>query len=333
MRAMVLEGCAPIQTAPLRWMELPEPQPAAGELRVKVKACGICRTDLHVIEGELPPRGHPVIPGHQIVGVVDARGPEASRYRIGQRIGIAWLRHTCGRCPFCLAGKENLCESSLFTGYHAPGGFAEYAVVPEAFAYPIPELFGDAEATPLLCAGIIGYRSLKRSRIQPGEKLALYGFGSAAHLVIQMARSWGCEVFVCTRQQKHQQLALRLGAAWAGSKAEAMPEPTHGAIIFAPAGNVVPEALTRLRKGGTLALAGIYMTAIPAMDYDQHLFYEKTVQSVTANTRQDAFELLELAARVPIRPTVREYPLAEANRALLELKRDEINGTGVLVMP
>ncbi len=331
MKAMVLTACAPMVEAPLRWMERPKPQPDVKEIRVKVKTCGICRTDLHIIEGELPSLDHPVIPGHQIVGEVEALGPGASRFQVGERIGIAWLRHTCGDCTFCREGKENLCEGSLFTGYHAPGGFAEYAVVHEDFAYAIPAVFSDAEAAPLLCGGIIGYRSLRRSQVRPGQKLGLYGFGSSAHIVLQIARYWDCEVYVCTRQRKHQELALSLGAKWVGSQAEEMPVRTDSAIVFAPAGSLVPKALARLRKGGTLALAGIYMTAIPEMSYEEHLFYEKNIRSVTANTRQDAVELLQLAAEIPIRPKVQVFPMEQANDALLKLKRDEINGTGVLM--
>lgn len=331
MKAMVLSRCAPVDTAPLEWRDIPEPQPGPLEVRVKVKACGICRTDLHVIEGELPPLDHPVIPGHQVVGTVDKVGSNVSRFKAGERIGIAWLHHTCGECVYCRAGQENLCESSIFTGYHAPGGYAEYAVVNEAFAYPIPEVFSDFEAPPLLCAGIIGYRSLKRSLCRPGQALALYGFGSSAHIVIQIAIHWGCSVYVCSRSGQHQKLALELGAKWAGSRAEDMPVLADSAIIFAPAGSLVPQALRRLRKGGTLALAGIYMTDIPAMDYERHLFYEKNVHSVTANTRQDGIELLEAAAEIPIRPQVRLFYMHEANEALLKLKQDRIQGSGVLV--
>jgi len=332
MKAMVLSGCAPIETGPLLWTELPDPEPGPREVRVKVRTCGICRTDLHVVEGELPPVGHAVIPGHQIIGTVDRLGSNASRFKIGERIGIAWLRHTCGECVYCRAGQENLCEHSIFTGYHAPGGYAQYAVVPEDFAYPIPETFSDGEATPLLCAGIIGYRSLKRSLVQPGQSLALYGFGSSAHIVIQIAVHWGCKVYACSRTEKHRKLALELGAQWAGLRAEDMPVRADSAIIFAPAGSLVPQALEQLRKGGTLALAGIYMSAIPQMDYEKHLFYEKNIHSVTANTRQDGLELLQLAAQIPIRPQVQLFPLQEANEALLRLKQDKIEGSGVLVV-
>ena len=332
MKAMVLNRCAPIESAPLQWQEIPEPQPGPGEVRIKVRACGICRTDLHVVEGELPPLDHPVVPGHQVVGIVDRLGPGADRFQPGERIGIAWLRHTCGSCGYCAAGQENLCEASLFTGYHVAGGYAEYAVVPEAFAYAIPAIFNDAEATPLLCAGIIGYRSLKRSLLQPGQSLALYGFGSSAHIVIQVARHWGCKVYACTRDFHHQQLALELGAAWSGAHAEEMPERVDSAIIFAPAGELVPQALANLRKGGTLAIAGIYMSPVPQLDYEKHLFYEKNVHSVTANTRRDAVELLETAAEIPIRTRVQLFSMAAANEALLSLKQDKIQGSGVLTL-
>lgn len=331
MKAMVLEQCAPVETMPLRWSEVALPSPGSGEIRVRVKSCGVCRTDLHVIEGELPPLGHPVIPGHQVVGVLDESGPGAHRFAAGDRIGIAWLHHTCGECVYCRNGQENLCEKSLFTGYHRQGGYAEYVVVPEDFAYAIPEAFSDTQAPPLLCAGIIGYRSLKRSQCKPGTSLALYGFGSSAHIVIQIALHWGCEVYVCTRDLKHRELALSMGARWAGARAEDMPVLTDSAIIFAPAGPLVPQALKRLRKGGTLALAGIYMTSIPEMDYENHLFYEKNVHSVTANTRQDGNELLQVAAEIPIRPQVQLFPMQQANEALIQLKKDSIQGSAVLV--
>lgn len=331
MKAMVLKACAPIDTAPLEWLEVDGPRPAPGEVRLEVRACGICRTDLHVIEGELPSLGHPVIPGHQVVGLVDSLGEGVTRFKAGDRIGVAWLRHACGACVFCRSGQENLCESARFTGYHAPGGYAQYAVVPEAFAYPIPSVFTDIEAAPLLCAGIIGYRSLRRSLCKPGDTLALYGFGSSAHIVIQIAVHWGCKVYAVTRTEKHRRLALDLGAVWAGARAQDLPAPADSAIIFAPAGNLVPEALAALRKGGTLALAGIYMSDIPQMNYEKHLFYEKNVHSVTANTREDGMELLRVAAAIPIRPEVRVFPVQEANEALLKLKRDEFEGSGVLV--
>lgn len=331
MKAMVLRQCAPIDNKPLRHEELPDPEPGFGQVRVRVKACGVCRTDLHVIEGELPPQDHPVIPGHQVIGIVDKNGPQASRFAIGQRIGIAWLHQTCGNCPYCLRGHENLCAAPLFTGYQRSGGFAEYAVVPEDYAYVIPEIFSDTEAPPLLCAGIIGYRSLKRCGCQPGDSLALFGFGSSAHIVIQIARYWGCQVYVCSRNQHHRQLAFELGACWVGSSSAEMPARVRCAIIFAPAGNLVPDALESLDRGGTLALAGIYMSAIPELDYEKHLFQERSVCSVTANTRQDGEELLRIAAQIPIRPQVQLFQLQQANDALQLLKHDQIRGSAVLV--
>jgi alcohol dehydrogenase, propanol-preferring len=331
MKAMVLRRCGPIESWPLRMEELPEPQPGPGQVRVQVKACGICRTDLHVIEGELPPRDHPVIPGHQVVGVVDQVGPSVTTLHVGQRIGIAWLHQSCGTCRQCRDDHENLCDDPQFTGYHRPGGYAAYALVPEAFAYEIPAVFADVEAPPLLCAGIIGYRSLQRSDCRPGASLALVGFGSSAHIVIQIARFWGCQVYVCTRNRDHQALALQLGACWAGSHPSEMPVRVSHAIIFAPAGELVPAALECLEKGGTLALAGIHMSSIPELDYQKHLFYEKNLRSVTANTRQDGIELLRVAAQIPIRPHVRVFPLEAANEALLLLKGDGIQGSAVLV--
>jgi propanol-preferring alcohol dehydrogenase len=331
MNAMILRQIAPIESSPLEWTDLPEPEPRADEVRLRVHCCAICRTDLHVIEGDLPQQKMPIVPGHQIVGTVDKLGPECRRIVTGQRVGVAWLRYTCGTCAFCTTGKENLCESALFTGYHADGGYAEYAVVPEQFAYPIPDGFDDTEAAPLLCAGIIGYAALRRAQVPRGGRLALYGFGSSAHVVIQIARARGCEVYVVTRGQSHRELARRMGAAWVGEHPAEMPVKAQSAIIFAPAGELVPPALEALEKGGTLALAGIYMTPIPEMDYERHLFYERNVHSVTCNTREDGRELLAEAAAIPIRPHTTSYPLAEANRALQDLKADRLDGTGILV--
>ena len=332
MKAMVLDEIAPIEKSPLKLKDMPDPQPGPGELRVKVRCCAICRTDLHVIEGELPREKLPIIPGHQIVGVVDSLGTGCGRLEPGQRVGIAWLRHTCGQCEFCKSGRENLCASQRFTGYHADGGYAEYAVVPEDFAYVLPEAFGDVEAAPLLCAGIVGYRALKRAQLPGGGRLGIYGFGSSAHVIAQIALHRGCEVYVVTRGESHRRLASRMGAKWVGANAEEMPVKVDSAIIFAPAGELVPQALEKLQKGGTLSLAGIYMTPIPQMDYQRHVFFERNIHSVTANTRQDARELLAEAAEIPIRPHTSTYPLSEANRALQDLKADRIDGTGVLVM-
>lgn len=332
MKAMVLEGIAPIDSAPLRWTDMPDPAPGVGEVRLKAHCCGICRTDLHVIEGELPRQKLPIIPGHQIVGTVDKVGTDCRELQVGDRIGVAWLRHTCGECAFCRRGQENLCESSRYTGYHADGGYAEYAVVPEAYAYRIPNVFNDVDAAPLLCAGIIGYRALKRCAVPEGGTLALYGFGSSAHVVFQIAKHRGCRVFVVSRGGKHLQLARDMGADWAGSNPAEMPEKADSAIIFAPVGHLVPPALEALQKGGTLALAGIYMTDIPEMNYEKHVFYERDIHSVTANTREDGRGLLAEAAEIPIRPHTTTYPLHEANRALQDLKADRVNGSGVLVV-
>lgn len=328
---MILTAPGPVASAPLRATDVPAPEPGPGEVRVRVRACGVCRTDLHVIEGDLPPRKLPLIPGHQVVGVVDRLGSGASRFRVGDRIGIAWLRQTDGTCAYCRSGRENLCENPLFTGYHADGGYAEYAVVPEAFAYAIPEVFGDTEATPLLCAGIIGYRALQRSETPRGGKLGIWGFGSSAHVTIQVARARGCEVYVATRGEKHQALARELGARWVGGALDPLPVKVDGGILFAPAGEIVPVALRSLEKGGTLAVAGIWLSAIPPLDYERELFYERNLRSVTANTRADGEALLAEAAAIPLRPRVTTFPLDEANRVLQLLKTDQLNGTGVLV--
>jgi propanol-preferring alcohol dehydrogenase len=332
MRAMILQRQGPIESRPLARADVPDLEPGATEIRVRVRACALCRTDLHVIEGDLPAQRLPLVPGHQAVGTVDRLGSACRRFRLGDRIGIAWLRQTCGRCDFCLSGAENLCERSRYTGYHEDGGYAELAVVPEAFAYPIPAVFSDLEAAPLLCAGIIGYRALRRTELERGGRLGLYGFGSSAHVVIQVARHRGTEVFVATRAAGHRDLARRLGAAWAGDMAEPMPTPLDAAIVFAPAGDVVPPALRAVRKGGVVVLAGIHMSPIPALEYGPHLFHEKTLRSVEANTRRDGEDLLREAAQIPIRPSVTPFPLESVNEALAALRADRLAGTGVLVV-
>jgi propanol-preferring alcohol dehydrogenase len=332
MRAMTLSGNAEIHASPLRLTDVPDPQPGPGEIRLKVRCCGICRTDLHVIEGDLPREKQPIIPGHQIVGIVDRVGNGASRFAIGQRAGVAWLRQTCGGCPWCRSGRENLCDGARFTGYHADGGYAECAVVNEAFAYELPDALEDVQAAPLLCAGIIGYRALERSELPAGGRLGIFGFGSSAHIVLQLARHRGCETFVVTRGAKHQELARSMGAVWAGENADDLPVKVDSAILFAPAGNLVPPALAALNRGGTLAIAGIYLSPIPALDYEQHLFYERSIRSVTANTRADGRNLLAEAARAGVRARVTCYPLTEANRALQDLKDDRISGTGILTV-
>jgi propanol-preferring alcohol dehydrogenase len=332
MQAMVLRAQAPIQRAPLLSHVLPRPDPGPGEVRVRVRACATCRTDLHVIEGDLAPRRLPIVPGHQVVGIVEALGPGSARFALGDRVGIAWLRSTCGACRYCHTERENLCESSTYTGWSHDGGYAQYCCVPEPWVYPIPPAFDDAEATPLLCAGIIGYRALRRSNVPPGGRLALYGFGSSAHITLQVARHWGCCVWVVTRDAAHRRLALELGAEWAGADGSALPVTADAAIIFAPAGELVPVALKRLDKGGTVVLAGIYMSDVPAMAYEPHLFWEKTLRSVTANTRADGAALLAEAAAIPIRPRVHRYALRDANRALQDLARDRVEGTAVLMV-
>jgi propanol-preferring alcohol dehydrogenase len=332
MHAMVLHQQAPIDTRPLRFEEVPEPALGSRDIAVRVEACAICRTDLHVVEGDLPPVKLPVIPGHQVVGRVTERGDATRRFEIGDRVGIAWLRETDGTCRYCLGGHENLCPEARFTGYMADGGYAEYAAVREDFAYAIPEGLETLHAAPLLCAGIIGYRALKRTDIQPGGRLGIFGFGASAHVTMQVARHWGCEVYVSTRGSRHQALARELGATWVGGTTDLPPVKLDGAILFAPAGELVPTALSALDRGGTLALAGIYMSRIPPLDYKQHLFYERTLRSVTANTRQDGVELLELGATIPIRTETETFGLADANEALFRLKHDEIRGAGVLLV-
>jgi propanol-preferring alcohol dehydrogenase len=328
---MLVRRPAPVAERPLRMEDVAVPTPGPGEILVEVHACAICRTDLHVVEGELPLLRAPVVPGHQAVGRVAARGPDAARFREGDRVGIAWLRRTCGACRYCATDRENLCERAEFTGWHADGGYAEFAVVDEEYAYAIPPQFADVEAAPLLCAGIIGYRALALAGVRPGGRLGMYGFGSSAHVTIQIARARNMEVYVCTREAGHRALAASLGAAWVGDLRDPMPHRTEGTILFAPAGELVPVALRNLARGGTLALAGIYMTPIPPLDYEADLFYERVLRSVTANTRADGAAFLAEAARAGVRLATTEFPLEVANQALELLKAGAISGTGVLL--
>ncbi|MFO0948440.1 MAG: zinc-dependent alcohol dehydrogenase family protein [Planctomycetota bacterium] len=330
MQAMVVSQRNPIENRPMHWSELADPQPGWKEIRVKVRCCAICRTDLHVIEGDLERQKLPVVPGHQVVGDVESLGPGCERWAIGQRVGIAWLRHTCGKCDYCVAGKENLCERARFTGYHEDGGYAELAVIHEDYAYEIPVAMSDDQAAPMLCAGIIGYRALERACLPVGGKLVLFGFGSSAHMVLQLARARGSEVFVVSRGTRHQTLARELGAVWVGETAEGLPVKVDSAILFAPVGHLVPPALASLRKGGTLAVAGIHLTPVPELDYQKYLFYERDLRSVTANTRADGCALLEEAAKIKLQPRVVHFGIEEANEALRALKEDQIQGTGVL---
>ena len=329
MKACFLRTPAKAEKNPLEYGEFPDPSPGPGEVLVRVKVCGVCRTDLHVIEGELPPKKSPVIPGHQVVGVIERSGPEVKRFAAGARVGIAWLHKTDGTCEYCRRGEENLCDEPLFTGYSVNGGYAEYLVAPEAFIYALPNGFPDEQAAPLLCAGIIGYRCLKLAGVVRGEKLGFYGFGAAAHVAIQVARHWGVDVYAATRDVRHQKLAVELGAKWAGGTLDAPPVKLDAAIVFAPAGEIVPAALQVLRKGGRLILGGIHMSPIPSFAYDL-LYQERMIRSVANNTRRDGEEFLSLAAEVPIHTMVQVYPLAEANRALNALKNDEISGAAVL---
>ena len=329
MKACLLRSVAPVERNPLDLIDAPDPQPGKGEVLVRVRACGVCRTDLHVVEGELPPLKFQVIPGHQVVGVVEKAGEGAKRFCTGARVGIAWLHQTCQVCEYCRAGRENLCDSAIFTGYSVDGGYAEYAVAPEDFVYPIPDSFPEEQAAPLLCAGIIGFRSLRLSEAKAGARLGFYGFGAAAHVAIQVARYWGLEVFAYTRDAKHRELALELGAVWAGGADAEAPVKLDSAIIFAPAGELVPVALRALKKGGTLVLGGIHMSPIPQLDYNL-LYQERAIRSVANNTRQDGNDFLQIAAKIPIHIQVQIYPLREANQALNALKNDAIRGAAVL---
>ncbi len=329
MRAMVLEKPRPAEESPLELREVATPEPGPGEIRVRARACGVCHTDLHTVEGDLELPKLPVIPGHQIVGVVEARGAGARAFREGDRVGIPWLNWTCGECAFCRKDLENLCERARFTGLDADGGYAEAVVVHESFAYEIPKAFADVAAAPLLCAGIIGYRSLRLSAARPGERLGLYGFGASAHIVLQLARHEGMEIYVFTRTPAHRELARQLGAAWVGGAEETPPDWLDAAILFAPAGPLVLDALRVLRKGGAVALAGITMSPIPEMDYAL-LYHERAVRSVANSTRRDAREFLELAAQIPVHTEIETFALEDANRALVALKQSRIRGAGVL---
>ena len=329
MKACLLHSPAQVETNPLDFTDLPDPLPEGDQVLLRVAACGVCRTDLHVVEGELPPRKSPVIPGHQIVGRVEKLGPGAKRFRVGDRVGVPWLHRTCGVCEYCRAGRENLCDAPTFTGYVVDGGYAEYILAPEGFVYPIPEGLTDEQAAPLLCAGIIGFRSLRLSGIEPGGRLGLYGFGAAAHLAIQVARHWNVAVYAMTRDMRHQKLAREMGAVWVGGTVDEPPEKLDAAIVFAPAGGIVPAALKALKKGGTLALGGIHMSPIPSLDYNL-LYQERVVRSVANNTRLDGEDFLRLAAAIPIHTEIEVFPLRDANRALNALKNDAIRGAAVL---
>ena len=336
MKAWTLAKPAPIESRPLVATDVPTPVPRDDELLIRVRACGICRTDLHVVEGDLEPRKSPIIPGHQIVGVVERVGSRAAGFAKGDRVGIAWLNRTCGICEFCLAGKENLCDVAAFTGWSVDGGYAEFAVAPSAFTYHLPNAFDDIQAAPLLCAGIIGYRCLRLTGLSKddwrGVRLGIYGFGAAGHVCIQIARARGAEVYVCTRdRERHQALAHELGATWVGNADAEPPVSLDASIIFAPAGELIPPALRALKKGGTVVLGGIHMSPIPSFDY-AFIYGERSLRSVANNTRIDGEEFLSEAALIPVSTHTQLFNFEEANEALRALKVDAIRGAGVLTI-
>jgi alcohol dehydrogenase, propanol-preferring len=331
VQAWVVASPAPVDAGPLRWQERDLPEPGPGQVRVRVVCCGVCRTDLHLAEGDLPPRRPAVTPGHEVVGLVDALGEGASRFAVGERIGVAWLGATDGGCRFCRRGDENLCTSPLFTGWDVDGGYADACLVDERFAYRLPDAVDDEQAAPLLCAGIIGYRALRCADVPPGGRLGIYGFGGSAHLTAQVALAQGMRVHVFTRGENNRTLAAELGADSVGGAADPSPEPLDGAILFAPAGELVPVAMRALDRGGTLAVAGIWLSAIPGLDYAAELFEERRLRSVTANTRRDGEEFLRLAARLGVRATTVAYPMAEAPRALSDLAHGRFGGAAVLM--
>jgi propanol-preferring alcohol dehydrogenase len=330
MRAQLLYAPAPVEQSPLRYSELPDPQPEPGRILIRVAACGVCHTDLHTVEGELRAPRFPIIPGHQVVGRVAALGSNAGDWSVGERAGVFWLHRSCGVCEFCIRGEENLCPAAEFTGLQRDGGYAEYLTADANFALRLPDAFDDAHAAPLLCAGVIGYRSLRKADLQPGETLGLFGYGASAHLALQLAKHWGCRVFVFTRSAEHRRHALALGAEWAGGASDPPPAPLDRAVIFAPSGALVPAALQRLRPGGMLAINAIYLSNVPEMKYSL-LHSERTVRSVANATRHDAAEFLRLAAEIPIHVTAKSYPLQDANRVLQMLKEAKIDGAAVLI--
>ena len=330
MKAAVLHKPSAIAERPLHIEDLPQPELAAGHILLKVRACGVCRTDLHITEGELPQKRVPLIPGHQIVGdVVAGATPELP---LGTRVGVSWVGGTDGTCWYCQHGKENLCDSPTFTGYTVDGGYAEYATARADFVFPLPDALDDMTAAPLLCAGIIGFRSLRVAEVQPGERVGLFGFGASAHLAIDVLHAWKCEVFVSTRGESHQRLARSMGAAWVGAETDRPPEELDRAITFAPSGDVVIAALSSLRKGGVVAINAIHLDRIPQFDYDSLLWGERQIRSVANMTRADARDFLQIAADIRMRPRVTAFPLDQANEALLAIKRDAIDGAAVLVI-
>lgn len=330
MRAWEVAAPAPIEDHPLRLVERPVPEPGRGEVRIRVAVCGVCRTDLHLAEGDLPPHRPGVVPGHEVVGYIEKLGEGASRFRTGERVGAAWLAASCGLCRFCTSGRENLCLAPRFTGWDIDGGFAQYMVANEQFVYQLPPSFDDERVAPLLCAGIIGYRALKRAELPPGGRLGMYGFGGSAHLTAQVALAQGAKLHVITRSEEDQALARELGATSVGGASDRPPEPLDAAILFAPAGELVPVALAALDRGGTLAVAGIHLSDIPVLNYQEDLFQERTLRSVTANTRADGKEFLEAAERIGIWPTTHQYAFEDVDKALYDLANDRFSGAAVI---
>jgi alcohol dehydrogenase, propanol-preferring len=330
MHAWVVDHAAPIDEQPLRRVERDEPSPGPTQVRVRVSCCGVCRTDLHLAEGDLPPKHPHVIPGHEVVGRIDAVGAAAHRFVVGERVGVPWLARTDATCRFCRHGDENLCTGPLFTGWDVDGGYADACLVDEGYAYRLPDSLDDEHAAPLLCAGIIGYRALLAAAVPPGGRLGIYGFGGSAHLTAQVALHQGLRVHVLTRGENNRRLAAELGADSVGDAADPPPEPLDGAILFAPAGELVPVALRALDRGATLAVAGIWLSNIPGLDYADQLFQERRLRSVTANTRSDGEQFLALAERFNIRPTTVGYPMAEAPAALSDLAYGRFSGAAVL---
>lgn len=330
MRAIQLSTAAPINSAPLQPVEAPFPGPGPDAVGLRVQACGLCHTDLHIVEGELPLHKTPIIPGHQVIATIERLGENVTGFKIGERVGVPWLHTTCGACEFCRRGQENLCDRAQFTGWDVDGGYADHMLAEASALAPIPAMFSDEQAAPLLCAGLIGYRSLRLADAQPGEHVGLFGFGASAHIAIQLARHWGCPVSVFTRGSAHRRLAEDLGAEWVGDAEQAPPRPLDRAILFAPAGGLVPLALRHLRKGGTLAINAIHLSPIPEMDYNL-LYGERTVRSVANATRRDAHEFMKLAAQIPVKTEVEVFPLEAAHEALRRLKHSELRGAAVLV--
>lgn len=331
MKAMVLKKQDRIENSPLRLEELPVPEPDATEIRLKISVCGVCRTDLHIVEGELPAHKMPVVIGHQIVGRVDKVGRNAKKYKLGERLGVPWLFKTCGICKYCKSNRENLCDNPMFTGYDADGGFAEYTIVEEDFAYPLPENYTDREVAPLLCAGVIGYQAFKATGLKNSGKLGLFGFGSSAHILLQVCIHLGIDAYVVSRTEKELQLAKKLGAKWTGKIDDDMGTLLDAVIVFAPSGELLIKALKRIEKGGRVVSAGIYTTPLPGFDYS-YIYPEKTLTSVAHTSRQNVQEFLKLAGEFKIKTHINEYRLEEANNALLNIKHSKISGSSILVI-